>query len=176
MRERERERERETVWERWCRQFVSSRFYCENSIPGIDKTLQVFRRITRLEIALIIFEVEKNENRQKEAGIGPLKSLPKSGLYEILQKCEIIVNWIIKKNNSCKWHIQNFSLNYWFHSSQSGQLLAMWPDWAIYWTMGNFSMPVATISLSKSPTFLGNFCKGVKMFNFSSEFIFGQLF
>ena len=27
---------------------------------------------------------------------------------------------------------------------------------------GNFSKPVATISLPKSPTFLGNFCKGVQ--------------
>ena len=34
----------------------------------------------------------------------------------------------------------------------------------------------ATVSLPKSPTFLGNFCKKVsKIFNFSSEIIFGQL-
>ena len=52
---------------------------------------------------------------------------------------------------------------------------SVWPDWAIYWTLGNFSKPVATISLPKSPTFLGNFCKGVKIFHFSSEIIFGQL-
>ena len=39
---------------------------------------------------------------------------------------------------------------------------SVWPDWAIYWTLGNFSKPVATISLPKSPTLLGNFCKGVK--------------
>ena len=25
--------------------------------------------------------------------------------------------------------------------------LTVWPDWAIYWTLGNFSKPVATISL-----------------------------
>ena len=35
----------------------------------------------------------------------------------------------------------------------------VWPDWAIYCTLGNFSKPVATIILPKSPTFLGNFCK-----------------
>ena len=35
------------------------------------------------------------------------------------------------------------------------------PDWAIYGTLGNFSKPVATISLLKSPTFL--------------KIIFGQL-
>ena len=30
--------------------------------------------------------------------------------------------------------------------------------------------------LPKTPTFLGIFCKGVKIIHFSSEFIFGQLF
>ena len=50
-----------------------------------------------------------------------------------------------------------------------------WPDWAIYCTFGIFSKPVATIILPKSPTFLGNFCKGVKIFHFSSEIIFRQL-
>ena len=44
-----------------------------------------------------------------------------------------------------------------------------------FWIMGNFSKPLATINLPKSFTFLGNFCKGVKIFNFSSEIIFGQL-
>ena len=34
---------------------------------------------------------------------------------------------------------------------------------------------LATINLPKSPTFLGNFCKGVKIFHFSSEINFGQL-
>ena len=35
--------------------------------------------------------------------------------------------------------------------------------------------PLATINLPKSPTFLGNFCKGVKIYYFSSEIKFGQL-
>ena len=52
---------------------------------------------------------------------------------------------------------------------------AVWPDWAIYWTLGNFLKPLATINLPKSPTFSGNFCKGVKIYHFSSEIIFGQL-
>ena len=42
-------------------------------------------------------------------------------------------------------------------------------------TLGNHSKPVATIILAKSPTYLGNFCKGVKIIHFSSELIFGQL-
>ena len=41
--------------------------------------------------------------------------------------------------------------------------------------LGNFSKPLATISLPKSLAFLGNFCKGVKVYHFSIEIIFGQL-
>ena len=37
----------------------------------------------------------------------------------------------------------------------------MWPDWPIYWSLGNLVKPLATINLPESPTFLGNFCKGV---------------
>ena len=44
----------------------------------------------------------------------------------------------------------------WFYS--------VWPDWALYWTLGSFSKPLATINFPKSPTFLGNFCKGLKFF------------
>ena len=50
--------------------------------------------------------------------------------------------------------------------------LEVWPDWAIYWTFGHFSKPLGILILPKTPTFLGNFCKGVKIFNFSSEIIF----
>ena len=41
--------------------------------------------------------------------------------------------------------------------------------------MGNFSKNVATIILPNSPILLGNFCKGVKIFHFSSEILFGQI-
>ena len=58
---------------------------------------------------------------------------------------------------------------------KNGSSRVVWPDWAIYWTLGNFSKPVAAISLPKTLTFLGNFCKGVKLFNFSSEIIFRPL-
>ena len=40
--------------------------------------------------------------------------------------------------------------------------LSVWPDWAIYWILGNYVKPLATFDLSKSPTFFGNFCKAVK--------------
>ena len=39
---------------------------------------------------------------------------------------------------------------------------------------GNFLKALATINLPKSPTFLGNFCEGVKIYHFSSEIIFGN--
>ena len=48
-------------------------------------------------------------------------------------------------------------------------------DWAIFCTLGNFLMPLATINLAKSPTFLGNFCKVVKIYHICSGIIFGQL-
>ena len=41
--------------------------------------------------------------------------------------------------------------------------------------IGQLLKPFAAINLAKSSTFLGNFCKGVKIYNFSSEIIFGQL-
>ena len=50
-------------------------------------------------------------------------------------------------------------------------LKVVWPDWAIYWTLGIFSNPLATINLSKSSTLLGNFCKGVKIYHFWATFI-----
>ena len=40
---------------------------------------------------------------------------------------------------------------------------------------GQLLKPLATMTLPKSLTFLGNFCKGFKIYHFSSEIIFGQL-
>ena len=39
---------------------------------------------------------------------------------------------------------------------------------------GQLLKHLATINLAKSPTFLGNFCIGVKIVHFSSEISFGQ--
>ena len=63
-----------------------------------------------------------------------------------------------------------------FSKTPAAASAAVWPDWAIYWTLGNFLKPLATINLPKSPTFLGNFCTGVKIYHFSSEIIFRQFF
>ena len=40
----------------------------------------------------------------------------------------------------------------------------VWPDWAIYYTLGNFSKHVVTVILLKLPTFLGE--SFVKIFQF----------
>ena len=47
----------------------------------------------------------------------------------------------------------------------------MWPDWAIYCTLGNFLKDLATIILPNFSTFLDNFCKGVKIIHFWATFI-----
>ena len=49
---------------------------------------------------------------------------------------------------------------------QIGRFIRLW---------ATFQRLCATINLPKSPTFLSNFCNGVKIFNYSSEIIFGQL-
>ena len=44
-----------------------------------------------------------------------------------------------------------------------------------FFNFGPLLKPLATIILPKSPTFLGNFSKVVKIYHFSSKIIFGQL-
>ena len=45
-----------------------------------------------------------------------------------------------------------------------------------FFTLGNNSKPGATIILPKYPTFWGNFCKGVKIYHFSSKIILGNFY
>ena len=52
----------------------------------------------------------------------------------------------------------------------------VWPDWVIYWTLGNFLKPLATTNLFKSLTFLGYYCKGVKIYHFFTEIILGNFY
>ena len=44
-----------------------------------------------------------------------------------------------------------------FHNATFSLSIPVWPDWAIYWTLGHFLKPLATINLPKSLTFLGIF-------------------
>ena len=102
-----------------------------------------FESCWSLQCFSVHFIFEKNENKQKVAGVGPF-----------FQKKVLIQN-----------HIQTID----------SQLVsaAVWPDWAIFCTLGNFVKPLPTTNLAKSLTFLGNFCKCVKSYHFSSEIIFG---
>ena len=43
-----------------------------------------------------------------------------------------------------------------------GTCWTVWLDWVIYWTLGKFLKPLATINLPKSLTFLGKFVKVAK--------------
>ena len=47
---------------------------------------------------------------------------------------------------------------------------------AIYWTLDNFLKPLGTIYLPKSPTFWGNFYKGVKIYHFLEKSFFGNFY
>ena len=50
---------------------------------------------------------------------------------------------------------------------QNGQFIRLW---------ATFIKPLATINLSKSPTFLGNFCKGVKIYHFIVKSFLGNFY
>ena len=53
---------------------------------------------------------------------------------------------------------------------------SVWPDWAIYSTLGNFFKPLATINLPQSSPFLGNYFKGVKSFIFLVKPFLGNFY
>ena len=53
-------------------------------------------------------------------------------------------------------------------------LRSVWPYLAIYRTLGNFSKPLTLINVPKSPTFLGNFWKGGKIFMFLVKSFLGN--
>ena len=52
----------------------------------------------------------------------------------------------------------------------------MCPDWVIYWTLGNFSKPLATIKLPKSSPFLDNFWKVSKSSIFLVKSFLGSFY
>ena len=71
-----------------------------------------------------------------------------------------------KAISTCKLKGNILLLNRYLGMSQP-----VWPDWAIYCSLGKFSKPVVTIILP----ILGNFCEGVKLFQFYCKIILGQL-
>ena len=69
---------------------------------------------------------------------------------------------LFEQNHSC---LNDWSENSGLQLDQIGRFIGLW----------DFLKSLATIILPKSPTFLGNFSKVVKIYHFSSEIIFGQL-
>ena len=80
---------------------------------------------------------------------------------------------IVRPSDKCI--LTTFLLIFWHHSSHPSRH-PVWPDWAIYWTLGNFLKTLATFNLPKSFTFLGNFCKGVKSFIFLVKILLGNFY
>ena len=85
--------------------------------------------------------------------------LPRRGIKNQKDRIIILILRIVKSNQLLLSSIISLCFN---EGSR-----AVWPDWAIYWTLGNFLKPLATINLPKSLSFLANFCKGVKIYHFS---------
>ena len=61
------------------------------------------------------------------------------------------------------------------HDSCAVALLPLQSNWVSVWSDLAIFCTLTTINLLKSPTVLGNFCKGVKIYHFSIDIIFGQL-
>ena len=55
-------------------------------------------------------------------------------------------------------------------------ILAVLPDWSIYWTLCNFLKPLETIILPLSATVLGNHCKDVKFYHFLVKSLLGNFY
>ena len=75
-------------------------------------------------------------------------------------------DWSNFYNNSPFVELQHRHNYYYYQCDQIGRFIGLW---ASFWSLWQ------QLILSISPTFIGNFWKGVKIFNFSTEIIFGQL-
>ena len=64
----------------------------------------------------------------------------------------------------------------WRSNLSVAYLLLVWPDGAIYWTLGHFLKPLVTINLLKLPLFLGNFCKCVIIYYFLMKSFLGNFY
>ena len=104
----------------------------------------------------LLSTVLKRRNKEKEVGNGPLKSK---------WKVEVVIEWVLIMSTDARYRLVDF-IREW---------KPVWPELAIFWTLGNFSKPLATSYLPNSPTFLGIFCKGVKIFKFLVKSFLGNL-
>ena len=105
--------------------------------------------------------IEKTENKTTSRFQVSLKNI----FHEIGSLCVQLLSVSgTRKDFSISWNTEI-----------QGQQQPVWPDWAIYWSLGNFLKPLATINLPKLPTLFGSYCEGVKIYHFSSKIMLGQL-
>ena len=106
-------------------------------------------------------------------------SLPRQNLgLKVCWKYVFTSDYVLKNAGFVSPELKKFG-NFYF-SIPSGfhqrLIVAVWLDWVIYCTLGNFSKPIARIIFPKLPTYSSNFCKVVKIFNFSSEIFLGNFY
>ena len=77
----------------------------------------------------------------------------------------------------CPLNLKSFKICHLDRSANyKSDFLSVRPDWAIYWTLGNYSKPLATINLPNSLTFLGNFCNVSKSFILQVKSFLGNFY
>ena len=119
-----------------------------------------------------IVGMKQKEMNKKRPGMAAQLLIIKVGFPIQLMKVEemiILLNEQLRRSSKA---FENYRM---FQPNDLVMLWTVWQDWAIFCTFGNFLKPLAPINLPKSLTFLGNFSKGVKIYHFSYEIIFGQL-
>ena len=143
-----------------------------------NQTIRV-RILLTPTVLSVKFEFEKSLNTQKEARVGPFKKTDSEFCVSVvvqvpLKKFISLLQLAAEMKNGLRNF--NFKRDYClYEAGAEASKQAVWPDWAIHWTLGNFVKPLATINFPKSPTFLSKFYKGDKIYHFSSEIIFWQL-
>ena len=88
---------------------------------------------------------------------------------DFLQKLHFITSTITKNEIAeFSWNWVELPSTPFNNPLTEGGAWAVWPDLAIYWTLGKFLKSLAPIYFPEAPTFLGNFCNGVKIFQVKS--------
>ena len=92
------------------------------------------------------------------------------------RKSEVGCGWmrLVDLNSATARNIISILVNCLFQPKRRSFIYSEWPDLAIYCTLGNFQNPWQQLICPNCPHYR-QFFKGVKIFHFSSEIIFGQL-
>ena len=122
---------------------------------GDNKSISSKNKFLPCSLTSLIISQSVPEHFKRDQSHYLLLSSPEAA-FQIIALSE---NVLTNRSNATK---KSFSQNV-FHFIAAGwwvafRLETVRPDWAIYWTLGNF---FGTINLPKSLTFFGIFCKGV---------------